>query len=186
MLGYWNNPEATRQVLDPDGWLRTGDRVALREGRIYITGRLKDILVLSNGENVPPVDMETAIILDDLFDQAMVVGEGRPFLSALLVLNTESWARLAARIGVDPADPGVLSEDRVVAAVQARVDRQLRGFPAYARVRRLILTLEPWTVDNGLVTPTIKLKRNRVLERYREPIDRLYEEGPTGVRRRVA
>jgi long-chain acyl-CoA synthetase len=186
MLGYWNNPEATRQVLGDDGWLRTGDKVEIREGRIYITGRLKDILVLSNGENVPPVDMEVAITLDDLFDQAMVVGEGRAFLSAVLVLNPEEWVQLAGRLGLDPQAPSSLEHPEVVAAAQSRVDRQLRGFPGYAKIRRLVLSTEAWTVDNGLLTPTLKVKRSKVLEGFRPRIEKVYEEGPAGARRRVA
>lgn len=186
MLGYWNNPEATRQVLGSDGWLRTGDKVEIREGRIYITGRLKDILVLSNGENVPPVDMEIAITLDDLFDQAMLVGEGRAFLSAVLVLNPQEWVNLAGRLGLDPQAPASLEQPQVIAAAQSRVDRQLRGFPGYAKVRRLILSTEAWTVDNGLLTPTIKVKRSGVFERFRSRIEQVYEEGPAGARRRVA
>ena len=186
MLGYWNEPEATRQVLDADGWLRTGDKVTLREGRIYITGRLKEILVLSNGENVPPADMEGAIALDDLFDQAMVIGEGRPFLSALLVINPEGWQAFAREHGVDPDAPSSLENDRVLAAIQSRVARALRDFPGYARIRRVALTLDPCTIDNGLLTPTLKVKRSRVLERYAARIERIYAEGPTGARRRVA
>ena len=186
MRGYWGDEQATRQVLTRDRWLHTGDKVALREGRIYITGRLKDILVLSNGENVPPVDMEVAITLDDLFDQAMVVGEGRAFLSAVLVLNAEEWGRLAEKLGLDPAAPESLEDPRVASAAQARVDRQVRGFPGYAKIRRLVLSTEAWTVDNGLLTPTMKVRRSRVVERFQERIDKVYEEGPTRARRRVA
>jgi long-chain acyl-CoA synthetase len=186
MMGYWRDPEATRAVLDADGWLRTGDKVEVREGRLYITGRLKDILVLSNGENVPPGEMEGAIALDELFDHVMVVGEGRPFLSAVLVLNPEGWQALARQRGLDPADPGALEDERLVAAVLGRVDDRLVGFPGYAKVRRVLLSLEPWTVDNGLLTPTLKFKRARVLERFQERLDQIYREGPTGVRRRAA
>jgi long-chain acyl-CoA synthetase len=184
MRGYWNDPEATARVLDPEGWLHTGDRAEIREGRIYITGRLKDILVLSNGENVAPVDMEGVITLDELFDHAMVVGEGKPFLSAVLVLNDAAWRALARETGVDPDQPASLEDERVLAAVQSRLQRALRPFPGYAKIRRTVLTLDPWSLENGLLTPTLKLKRARVLERYQERIERLYREGPAGARRR--
>ena len=96
MLGYWNNHAATAQVIDHDGWLHTGDQARIGEGgHIYITGRIKDILVLSNGEKIPPGDMESAIALDPLVEQVMVVGEGRPYLTALLVLDGEHWAAFA-------------------------------------------------------------------------------------------
>ena len=185
MMGYWNNPEATTRVLDADGWLHTGDRVEIREGRLYITGRLKDILVLSNGENVAPVEMEGAITLDGLFEHAMIVGEGRPFLSAILVPNAEAWQSFLRERGVDPADPGNLENERLIAQVLARVDDRLRGFPGFAKIRRVLLSPEPWTVDNGLLTPTLKVKRARVLERYEERLDQIYREGPAGARRRA-
>jgi long-chain acyl-CoA synthetase len=184
MMGYWNNPEATAQVLEKDGWLHTGDKVAFRDGRFYITGRLKEILVLSNGENVPPGDLESAILLDGLFEQAMVVGEGRPFLSAVLVLSRERWQGFARDLGVDPERPESLTDSRVVGAVTGRVASQLREFPGYARVRRVVLSLDPWTVDNGLLTPTMKLRRARVLEAHGDAVEALYETGPTAARRR--
>ncbi len=116
----------------------------------------------------------------------MLIGEGRPFLSALAVLNPELWSELARALGVDPKEPASLEDNRVVNAVQSRLGEQLKGFPGYAKVRRLILSLEPWTVDNGLLTPTLKVKRNRVLDRYEKEVTRIYEQGPAGVRRRVA
>ncbi len=100
MLGYWNNHAATAQVIDPDGWLHTGDQARIDErNHIYITGRIKDILVLSNGEKIPPGDMESAIALDPLFEQVMVVGEGRPYLTALLVLERDHWSTFAQERG---------------------------------------------------------------------------------------
>ncbi|TFH09347.1 MAG: long-chain fatty acid--CoA ligase, partial [Nitrosomonadales bacterium] len=83
MLGYWNNPEATASVLTQDGWLNSGDMARIDEGRITITGRLKDIIVMSTGEKIPPTDMEAAILRDPLFEQVMLLGEGRSYLSLL-------------------------------------------------------------------------------------------------------
>ena len=186
MLGYWNDPAATGAVIDEDGWLRTGDQVRISDEHIYITGRIKDILVLSNGEKVSPGDMEGAITLDALFEQAMLIGEGRPFLSAVAVLNAELWAQLAAELGVNPKDSASLEDSRVLNAVLSRLGEQLKAFPGYAKVRRVILTLEPRTVDNGLLTPTLKVKRNRVLERYEKDVTRVYEQGPAAMRQRVA
>ena len=91
MQGYWNNHVATSEVIDPEGWLHTGDQARIENGHIYITGRLKDILVMSNGEKIPPMDMELAISLLQAVDQALVIGEGESFLSAILVLNPEEW-----------------------------------------------------------------------------------------------
>ncbi|HSH44031.1 MAG TPA: AMP-dependent synthetase/ligase, partial [Arenicellales bacterium] len=113
MLGYWNNHTATREIIDPDGWLHTGDQVRIGHGRIYITGRLKDILVMSNGEKVPPADMEAAIMLDSLFDQALVVGEGRPYLTALIVPDPQHWFGFVRELGLDPYDRSHLENDRL-------------------------------------------------------------------------
>ncbi len=179
MLGYWNNHKATAQMIDPEGWLHSGDQARIGEtGHIYITGRIKDILVLSNGEKIPPADMELAITLDPLFEQAMVVGEGRPYLGALLVLEADHWPGFAQDLGLDPLDPAALNDDRVHKAVLRRVQQALKDFPGYAKIRRVHLTLEPWTVDNGLLTPTLKIKRPKVLERFAEAIDAMYDGGP--------
>ena len=174
MLGYWNNHKATAQIIDPDGWLHTGDQARIENRHIYITGRIKDILVLSNGEKVPPVDMEAAIALDPLFEQVMVVGEGRAWLTAVAVLEPGEWMKLAQSLGLDPVEKGNLADDRVQRALLARVREALADFPGYAKIRRIHATLEPWTVDNGLLTPTLKIKRQPVLERYAREIEAMY------------
>jgi len=174
MMGYWNNPEATAKVIDEDGWLRTGDRAAIENEHIYIIGRLKDILVLSNGEKVPPADMEMAIASDPLFEQVLIFGEGRPFLAAIVVLNEEVWPRFAHSLGLSP-DPDNLSKKVVNRAVLQRISERLRRFPTYAKIRRVYITLEPWSVDNGLLTPTLKVKRHLVLGQYEEEIEAMYE-----------
>jgi long-chain acyl-CoA synthetase len=175
MLGYWNNHAATARVLEPDGWLHTGDQARIEGGHIFITGRLKDILVLSNGEKVPPADMEMAIAMDPLFDQALVLGEGRSYLTALLVLNGDLWGGLAREYGLDPGDPKSLEDPQLLKDMLKRVRVALRDFPGYAKIRRAALALEPWSVENGLLTPTLKVKRPQVVDRYRDAIDRLYE-----------
>ena len=175
MLGYWNNHAATAKVLTHDGWLHTGDQARIENGHIYITGRLKDILVLSNGEKVPPADMEMAVAMDPLFEQAMVIGEGHSYLTALLVLNSDLWGGLAREYGLDPSRPESLSDPRLQKDMQKRVRMALKDFPGYAKIRRVTLTLEPWTVENGLLTPTLKVKRRQVVERHAEAIERMYE-----------
>jgi len=175
MLGYWNNHAATAAMIDPDGWLHTGDQARIEDGRVYITGRIKDILVLSNGEKVPPADMEAAICMDPLFDQALVLGEGRPCLAALLVLNSDLWFGFARELGLDPFRRDSLEDERLLKKVLARVQQQLHDFPGYAKIRRVALSLEPWTVDNGLLTPTLKVKRAKVLEQFSDQAQALFE-----------
>ena len=176
MLGYWKNEEATQATIVEDGWLKTGDKARIDEqGHIYITGRIKEIIVLSNGEKVPPADMEMAITMDGLFEQALVFGEGKPFLSAIIVLSEEQWPAYAEELGVDASDPAVLKEKKVQKAVQRRVAAQLKDFPGFAQARGMILTIQPWTVDDGLLTPTMKMKRAKIMERYAEEVEALYE-----------
>jgi long-chain acyl-CoA synthetase len=175
MLGYWRNEEATRAVIGPGGWLHTGDRACIEDGFIQITGRLKDVIVMANGEKVPPADMESAIAEDPLFEHAVVIGEGMPYLSVLLVLNRDPWRQLAAELGLDPDAPEAIAGPEAEEALLARIGRQIRAFPGYAQIRRAAAALEPWSVDNGLLTPTMKLRRARINERYRADIARMYE-----------
>lgn len=143
-------------------------------GRLFITGRLKDILVLASGEKVPPADMELALLGDPLFEQVMVIGEGRPHLALLAVLNPEESEPLLRAAGVDPTAPASLEDRRVEKAVLARANRALYAFPGFAKLRRALLFDRPWTVEEGLFTPTLKLKRPTILARHAQRIDALY------------
>jgi long-chain acyl-CoA synthetase len=175
MLGYWSNEAATRQMIQPDGWLNSGDTARIDErGHVFITGRLKEIIVLSNGEKVPPVDMEAAIVRDTLFEQVMLLGEGKPYLSVIAVLNVDQWRKLCTEHRLDGADTQLLASQQVHEIVLGRVALKLREFPGYAQVRRAQLTLDPWTVENGLLTPTMKLKRAKVMEKFNVEIDSMY------------
>jgi long-chain acyl-CoA synthetase len=175
MLGYWNNPEATKAMIGPDGWLNSGDTARIDEaGHVYITGRLKEIIVLSNGEKVPPVDIEAAIARDPLFEQVMLLGEGKSYLSVMAVLNADHWKKLCTERGLDPSSPETARSRQADEVMLSRVAAQMKEFPGYAQVRRVSATLEPWTVENGLLTPTLKLKRAKVMEKFNAEIDRMY------------
>ncbi len=181
MLGYWNNPEATAAIIDTDGWLHTGDMASISaSGHITITGRLKEIIVMSNGEKVPPADMETAIQRDPLFDQVMVLGEGRPALIVMGVVNAEQWQLLAGRIGIRADMSESLHDTRIEQEVLHRIAEQIKEFPGYAKVRRVLLLSDPWTIENGMMTPTLKLKRPYVAQHYSREIDELYNSALSG------
>jgi long-chain acyl-CoA synthetase len=174
MLGYWDNPEATRQIMLADGWLNSGDTARIDErGHVYITGRLKEIIVMSNGEKISPVDVESAIARDALFEQVILLGEGKPYLSVIAVMNSDHWSKAATEGGF-PADAATLRGKEAHDFVLKRIGAQLKMFPGYAQVRRAVLTLEPWTIDNGLLTPTLKLKRSKVMEKFNAEIDAMY------------
>ncbi len=177
MRGYWDNPEATAAAIDGAGWLHTGDQArADARGHLYIVGRIKDIIVLSNGEKVPPGDMESAITLDPLFEQVMVIGEGKPCLAVLVALNPEHWQAWCASQRLDAARADILSDSRVHRMLLARLADRLKNFPGYAQIRRAHFTLEPWTVENGLLTPTMKMKRARIAERYAKEVESLFSQ----------
>ncbi|MDD2684718.1 MAG: long-chain fatty acid--CoA ligase [Gallionella sp.] len=176
MMGYWNNQEATTAIFDADGWLNTGDVAHISDtGHVYITGRIKEIIVMSNGEKIPPTDMEIAILHDPLIDQIMIFGEAHPYLVAVAVVNPEIWQHFAQEVGIRPEMDEALNDSRVEAKVLRRIARNLRGFPGYAKVNRVYLMREPWSIDNGLLTPTLKIKRNEIAKYFDAQIKMLYE-----------
>lgn len=176
MKGYWKRPEDTARVLDSDGWLSTGDVGEINEfGLLRIKGRIKEIIVTSTGEKVPPVDLELALETDPLFSQAYVVGENKPFISAVTVLNPEEWKKLAAELKVS-ANEASLKLTSVRTAILKRVKAAAADFPHYALPRKVLLTLKPWTIENGLLTPTLKLKRTPLAKFFKKEIDEIYEK----------
>ena len=174
MLGYWANEEATRDMIDKDGWLHSGDKARVENNHVYITGRIKEILVLANGEKMPPADMEMAIAMDGLFDQVMVIGDNRPFLSALVVFNPEQWPDFAKQLGLDPNVDETCKSEQVKKIILEKIAKQLTAFPGYAQIRQVCCQTEPWSIEDGLITPTLKLKRNRVYEKFEADIDKMY------------
>lgn len=158
MQGYWHHDDETNKVIDKDKWLHTGDQAKIINNKIYITGRLKDIIVLSNGEKIPPNEIEQAILQDPLFENVIVIGEKRPYLSALVILNSELQN-----------DSDYMTEE-LLEHIQAK----MKDFPGYARIHKIAVCTDPWTIDNGLLTPTMKPKRKSIIECNKKLIDELY------------
>jgi len=173
MLGYWQNESATKDAIDPDGWFHSGDKAKIENNHIYITGRIKEIIVLSNGEKVPPSDLELAIGSDALFEQIIVLGEAKPFLTAIITMEQENWKTFAESLSV-PSDESSLQLDNVKNAFLKRINRQLEGFPGYAKIIRVHMVINPWTIEDGLITPTLKIKRSKIHEKYAKEITALY------------
>ncbi len=175
MAGYWHNEVASAAIIDQEGWLHTGDQARITSsGHIIISGRLKEIIVLSTGEKVAPGELEMALAADRLFEQIMVVGEGRPYLIALLVLNEAEWLKLAATLAVDGESDEVLESSRVEEVLLKRIAPRLASFPGYARILRLHASRNPWKIQDGLLTATLKLRRKELLGQYGAEIERLY------------
>jgi long-chain acyl-CoA synthetase len=168
MEGYWRDPAATAAAIR-DGWLHTGDIGRLDEdGYLQITDRKKDIIVFSGGDNVSPARIEGFLCLEPEIAQAMVHGDKRPHLVALLVPDAEFLARQAR--GADLADAEL---HRALGAAVERVNAKLSPIE---RIRRFAVAQEPFTADNGMLTVSLKIRRHKIRERYGEAIDRLYEK----------
>jgi long-chain acyl-CoA synthetase len=171
MRGYWKNQQASDEVIDKDGWLYTGDQASIKGEFVYITGRLKEIIVLANGEKVPPADMESTIAEDALFDQCLVLGEQKPYLCAIVVLNREIWEDVKKQHGYEFEN---LQNTEVEEYLLSRIVAMIIGFPGYAQIHKVVPMFEPWTVKNGLATPTMKIKRNKIIETFKGSIDSMY------------
>jgi long-chain acyl-CoA synthetase len=174
MRGYWRRDEDTARAF-VDGWLRTGDQAAIEGGRIRILGRLKEIIVTSTGEKVAPADLELAITADPLFEQAYVFGDNRPFIACLVVLNRAHWAHLAESLQLDAALPASLAHSTARAAALERIRALTHDFAHFAQPRAVDLTLEPWTPDNSLMTPTLKIKRDNLAAHFAVQMQALYQ-----------
>jgi long-chain acyl-CoA synthetase len=174
MRGYWNRPEDTQRAF-VDGWLRTGDQAAIEDGRLRILGRIKDIIVTATGEKIAPLDVEQALMADPLFEQAFVFGEGRPFIGCVLQLDGARWKALACELGLDPESPDALIAAEALRAAESRMTAATSALPRHGQPRRAILTLTPWTTANGLLTPTLKLKRRNIEARFADRIAALYK-----------
>lgn len=142
-------------------------------GHIHIIGRIKEIIVMANAEKVPPGDMEQAIGMDPLFGQVMVLGEGKPYLTALVVLDPKEYQKLADAEGLSDLATEKDGE-RLEKMLVKRIAAKLKEFPGYAKIPRVSIADQPWTIKSGMMTPTLKLKRGKILDTHSADVDRLY------------
>jgi long-chain acyl-CoA synthetase len=173
--GYYKNETATSNALE-DGWLHTGDLGRLDEdGFLFITGRKKDIIITAGGKNITPANLENGLKQNRWISQAVVVGDRRPYLMALLTLDPEEAPALAAQLGIDEAAPVELARDeRVRAEIQAAVDEVNSHVGPVEQVKRYEILPEDLSQEGGELTPTLKVKRNVVHEKYAAVIDEVY------------
>ncbi len=173
MKGYWKRPEATRDAFDPEGWYRTGDLGSLDDqGYLKILDRKKEIFVLSTGKNVAPQSVENTLKLSPFVENACVFGDNRNYMTALIVLE---WSAIQKKLGTVSKSP--LDHPDLQKLFRAEVKRLMQSLPDYERIKRFALIDEPFSVDNDLLTPTLKLRRKQIEERHREQIEALYS-GP--------
>jgi long-chain acyl-CoA synthetase len=177
MKGYWNDPKGTAEAVR-DGWLYTGDLGSLdEEGFLTITGRKKELLVMSSGKKVVPPHIEGLLLGDNCIDQAVVHGEGRNFLTALIVPNWDNVRRVLAAEGVALHGDGpeaLAAHPAVRALLRRRIDTALADVSSWERVKKFLVLPRPFTVAAEELTVSLKMRRNVVFAKYRRELDALY------------
>lgn len=174
MQGYWNNPEATSEVLKA-GWFHTGDAGELdAEGYLSITGRKKELIVTSQGKNIAPIPLEQLLASDEAIQQAVVEGEGRPFLSAVLVPDFEYFQKTLGAI--PPVEEDFWNESEVLELLTERIDRLMSSVSTPEKIRRFLVLTGPFTVERQELTPSLKVRRTRILQKYAPNLEELYEK----------
>jgi long-chain acyl-CoA synthetase len=173
--GYYKNEEATKETLE-DGWLHTGDLGRLDEdGFLYITGRKKDIIITAGGKNITPANLENGLKQNRWISQAVVIGDRRPYLVALVTLDPEEAPALAEQLGIEDAEPASLAQDeKVREEVQKAVDEVNSHVGPVEQIKRFEILDHDLSQETGELTPTLKVKRNVVHEKFADVVDRIY------------
>lgn len=178
MAGYWRNPEATAEAIGADGYFRTGDIGEMDgRGRLKITDRKKELIITSGGKNVAPQPIEELLKTDKYIAQAVVIGDGRHYLTAVLVPNFPSLHRWAGYKGLDcPGDADLAARPEVRTKLMQRVERVNAQLSNYERIRKVCVVAREFTLDSGELTPSLKVKRRVINELYADRIEAMYRE----------
>lgn len=175
MLGYWNDPDATIAAIDDDGWLHTGDIGYLDEdGHIIITDRKKDLIVTSSGDNISPQRVEGTLCLEEELEQAMVFGDKRPYLTAVLVPDEEWLKKWSRSNGKENSLEKLAKDMQLISAIGEAVLRSNKTVPVIEKVRKFVISHHSFTVENGQMTPTLKIRRHAILREFRVGLEALY------------
>jgi long-chain acyl-CoA synthetase len=185
MQGYYRDPEATAKAIDPEGWFNSGDLGMLTPAKdLTITGRAKDTIVLSNGENIEPTPIEDACLRSQYISQIVLVGQDQKSLGAIIIPNSEAlqqWAtsqNLSLDFTTTPTiNANILADSRVVSLFRDELNREVKNRPGYRADDKIVvlrLIAEPFSIENGLLTQTLKIRRPVVMERYHGMIDEMF------------
>ena len=187
MKGYWNNPEATAQAIDAEGWFHTGDIGEVdKEGFLKITDRKKDIIINAYGKNIAPQPLEALLKSSPYIGTPVLIGDRRKYVAALIIPNFEKLERDAAAMGIRfGSREELVSNDRVKALYQGEIDRFNRNLDRQEKIRRFALLPRDFTIDADEITPSLKVKRKVIDKKYKDIIDQLYVEDGTEEEREV-
>ena len=175
--GYYKKAEATAAAIDKDGWFHTGDAGYMKDGQLYLTERIKDLFKTSNGKYISPQALETKLAIDRYIDQIAIIADQRKFVSALIVPVYGFVKDYAKEKGIEYKDmEELLQHPKVIGLFRARIDTLQQQFARYEQVKRFTLLPEPFSMERGELTNTLKLKRPVVAKNYKELIDKMYEE----------
>lgn len=178
MAGYWQKPEETRQVIDADGWLHTGDLGRFdQDGYLYITGHKQSLIRLSTGRNVMPIPIENELIASPFINQAVVVGEGRPYISALIAPDLTAIADHLSPGGRDKAGLKLtITQDQIRKVIDEVVDEVNHGLDGWGQIKEYTLLKQPFTEASGELTASQKIRRQVIIERYMDQIEAMYPQ----------
>jgi long-chain acyl-CoA synthetase len=178
MKGYYKNEAETKETIDEENWLHTGDIGYLdKDGFLYITDRKKNIIVTSGGKNIAPQPIENLLTTSKYIDQALVLGDKRKYCTAFIVINPDSLKTFAQKQSIDYQNEKDLIEHNAVKELfQKEIDRLSVDLASYETIKRFTLLSEPFTIENGELTPTLKIKRNVVEQKYFAKIETMYSE----------
>ncbi len=176
MKGYYKDEAGTREAINEEGWFHTGDIGIIEDGYLRITDRKKNIIVTAGGKNIAPAPIEGALIMSKFFEQALVHGDRRKFISAILVPNFEELSAWASENEITDVAPEALCENpKVNDMIMGEVETIMGNFSGYEAVKKVILLPREFSVEDGTLTPTLKIKKRIVEERYKAKINALYE-----------
>jgi len=178
MLGYFKDPEATAETIDEEGWLHTGDIGEIdEEGFLRITDRKKDLIVTAGGKNVAPQYVEQILRSSHYIGQAVVIGDRKKFLTALLTLDPETVPKWAAQNDLgDSSLEELAAHSRVRELIEMEVEQRNKELASYETIKRFEIVPRDFSIEGGELTPTLKVKRKAVVEKYKEEIEALYED----------
>lgn len=175
--GYYNKPQATAEAIDAEGWFHTGDAGYFKNGELFLTERIKDLFKTSNGKFIAPQAIETKLVIDRYIDQIAVIADGRKFVSALIVPVYPLLEEYAREKGIACKNTAeLLQHPQILSLFSSRIAALQQQFAHYEHIKRFTLLPEPFSMERGELTNTLKLKRNIVAQNYSEQIERMYEE----------